>query len=298
MEETIDKELAELEQKIAETKAEVKEKEPEVITPEPSAPPAQEATPPVTEKPFDEKQWVEKKGWKTPEDAARSMRALEQEMHRKNQELAQLKAQQSYQPPENPYAGQPPYMPPPVPAYAPPSYGYQPRLTEEQVAASYQLPVEDFRRVFAIARDLTEVTKRQQQQEMNAWREQVTAEATKSSDMASVVSDPAFHNPVVQAEMHEFLSKNPAVMSNPRYMSMALKESLANLGRKNAMGGSPAPSTLPTEPPKGFGTSGTSFSGKRSTGFTTDEANKMTPEQLEKKLKGMGAFKTYEDLAG
>lgn len=312
METVTDKELAELESKISEEKAKEGQAGP-APQPEPTAPPPepvqQEATPSESQG-EDVPELAKKKGWKSAEDALKSYENMEREFHKKNQELSQLKnQQQGYTPPANPYyQGPPPSYAPPAPVYAPPPYipppqmpptSYEQRMTEEQVAASYNLSVEDFRKVFPMIRDSIEAATRRQQAEMQQWREELVMRTEKSADMTEVAGDPAFHNPDVQEEIREIFSKNPTLFTQRRPYSTALKEALANIGRKNAMRGvSAQTSNVPTDPPKAVGNSSSSFSGRRNGGMpTVQEASKMTPEDLEKHLKGIRAFKTYEDLA-
>lgn len=308
MQSEIDKELAELEQKIesaSEAQAKPIESQTEPVQPENVEEPVQkEAGTSVNQdessKEFDATEWVKKKGWKTPEDAAKSLRSLEQEFHKKNQELNQLKAQQNYTPPENPYTPPAPYgyPPPPPPAYQPPASepSYAQRINEEQIAASYNLSVDDFRKVVAVSRDIAEAQTRRYQQEINAWREQMTRETEKSSDMASLVADPAFHNPEVQIEMNQILSKNPALFTQARPYSNALREALANIGRRKTMGGSNIESpSFPNQPPKPAGSS-SGFSGRKNSAMPSQQDfEKMTPENQEKILKSLNAFKTYDD---
>ncbi len=314
-----DQELAALEKAI-ETKTEEVEKA-DASPAKAEAPPPSEATSqandaainePSSEAPpandFNPSDWVKKKGWKTPEDAARSMRELEKELHKKAEENRMLKeSQAAYVPPPAPFAYTPPAPPqgyyPPQAAYAPPANPYAPRsqVSEEQVAASYGMTPEDFRRVLAVSRDMADVQSRQMAGEFKRWKDEVDRTNEKQTDMAQVMADPAFHTADVQYEMHEQFAKNPSLLNERRPWSAALEKALTNIGRRNL--GKGAPSTglgLPTDPPKtaGSGNAGGSLPGKRGLGAmpSIKEMEGKTPEELEKILKGLNAVKTYADM--
>jgi hypothetical protein len=313
-----DDELDKLEQQI-EAKAAEAPKAPEPAPereqdPTPEPPPAAAASePPGSEPaPFDSSEWVKKKGWRTPEDAAKSMRELEQAFHKQAEELRRSKEQQPpFQPgwptPPNGYQPPTPAFAPPQPQYAPPQNPYAPqapwgppaqRPNEEQVAASYGMTVEDFRRVLAVSKDIAAVQAQAIQADMNAWRAKTELENEKANDLQKVMTDPAFHNLDVQYEMHDVLEKNAEIWSGRRAYSTALNQALVNLARKQLGGGQRPPgSTLPTEPPKTGGHAGGGLPGKRGIGgmpSVADMQNK-SPEEIEKLLRSMNAVKNYGD---
>ncbi len=321
MESVTEKELVDLEKQIEEKKKEPEPqpepsveaaKEPEVTPPGPEPEKAPESSEPNK----NDAELYKKKGWKTPEDAIRSYSELEKEFHKKNEELSRMKERQPYEqpvytPPVNPYAPpvyqqppQPAYMPPPV-YTPPPSYGYQPpslstppmgSQAEAEIAASYQMTVEDFRKLFPMINDMTEVKNRKVQGEFSRWRDELTRETEKNADKTNVLGDPSFYNSDVQNEMHEFFSKNPQVFNERKPYSIALNQALVNIGRKNTTRGPQAsPTSLPTEPPKTAG-SANGFQGRKGS-MPAEDFRKMSLEDQEKALKGMKAFKTYEDLA-
>ena len=322
-----DKELSELERQIeakkeeAPTPAPAPEPAAEEAAPAPTPPPAptpaaSEPPPSATDpSPFDPSDWVKKKGWRTAEDAAKSMRELEQAFHKQAEELRRAKEQPPFQPgwpqqypaPAAPYAPPPQAYQPPPPAYAPPPNPYAPpawgapvQPREEQVAASYGMSVEDFRRVLAVSKDIAAVQAQQLQAEMNAWRQKTERENEKATDLQSVMTDPAFHNPEIQYEMHELFEKNKDLWNERRPYSTALEKALTNIARRNIGGVQrPSGSTLPTEPPKSGGHAGGGLPGKRGiAGMPSlqDMAGK-SPEEIERLLKSMNAVKTYGDIA-
>lgn len=317
MEDVKDKELADLEKQIEAERAKAPEPEPQAIEaakePEAPTPSSESDVKPEssvagnTNGSTNETELYKKKGWKTPEDALKSYAELEKEFHKKNEELKAIKERQgydapSYTPPVNPYtppAYYPPpqaYIPPPnyaSPSFPPPPIGSQ---AEEQVAASYQMTVEDFRKIFPMINDMTEVKNRKVQNEFFQWRDQLTRETEKNADKTNVLGDPSFYNRDVQDEMHEFFSKNPQVFNERKPYSIALKEALANIGRKNTSRGVHTNSSLPTEPPKTAGSSN-GFQGKKNSLPSEVEFKKLSVEDQEKMLRNMRAFKTYDDLA-
>lgn len=313
----IDKELAELENQINQKKEEEQkaepipepEKEPEK-GPEPELPKDDEkpAPEPSGENGFNATDWVKKKGWKSAEDAAKSMRELEKAFHEKSQEINRLKENQGYQPPAQPYQPQgyaPPPPPPPMPNYGyqggynPPANPYAPsQPSEEEIAASYGLSVDDFRKVMRLSRDVSEIQSRQMAADYQRWKEEQERNNEKNSDMANVLGDPAFHNASVQYEMHEIMTKNPSVWSERRPYTAALKEALINIGRKNMIRGNSQPEMgLPSTPPSMAGSRGSYQPGRRigSLPPLKDIENK-TPEEIEKMLKSVNAVKTYQDM--
>jgi hypothetical protein len=320
-----EKELADLEKQIeakveeqakaapAETPSPDPEPEPSpASTEETSAPAAASSEPPKDE--FNASEWVKKKGWKTPEDAAQSLHALEKAFHEKSQEVQKLKEGQApapygYQPYQPPPQGYPPQMPqqgyfPPPPAYAPPPNPWAPpssRLSEEQLAMSYGFTVEDFRRVLALSKDMAEVQARQVSQEFERWKSEVEKTNEKNSDLTSVMADPAFHSESVQYEMHELFQKNPQLWTERRPYTTALSRALTNIGRRNLGAGAtrPAGMSLPSAPPQTAGANSSSgtLPGKRIGALPTpQEQEKMSAAELEKILKRNGAVKTYADM--
>lgn len=313
-----EQELAELEKQIEAKKDEATKPETPVPSPQPDAPTSDESKAPEPETPptpdasqpeeFNASEWVKKKGWKRPEDAAESLRSLEKAYHEKSEEVRRLKEQGTPQPGYQPvYQPVPPTPPqgyyPPAASYQPPANPYapaQPRVSEEQVAASYGLAVEDFRKVLAVSKDMAEVQSRQMTAEFQKWRDEVMRTNEKNADMTSVMSDPAFHSEQVQAEMHDLLSKNPSLWNERRPWSAALDRALTNIARRNLTGASrPTATSLPSEPPKtaGSGHASGSLPGKRVGQLPPmKELEGRSADELEKILKSMNAVKTYADL--
>ena len=299
-----DKELQEMEKAIEQKKAEEEVAQPEPVKepePDPIQEPAKEEAQPEEgqnesgESGFNATEWVKKKGWKTPEDAAKSMRELEKAFHEKSQELNKSREV----PPVPAYTPPPPAYAPPA-SYQPPANPYAPPApNEEQIAASYGFTVEDFRRVLKLQNDMASIHYRQIAAEQQRLKEDHQKMMEREADKEALFSDPAFSYPEVKYEVHQVMTNNPAVWNERRPFSTALKEALGNLGRKNVTRGNvQSDVALPNTPPTmAGGNSRASQAGRRMGSLPSEkELQGKTPEELEKMLKGMGAVKTYSDM--
>ena len=338
---TDDKELEQMEADIERKRAEEEKKADVQSAPEqPSesheAPPeqsgeessgesGQDQKPPDQGKNFDAKEWVKKKGWKTTEDAAHSLRELEQKYHQQNQELAKMKngyPQTGYpMPPQAPPPPPPPnypdyrnpgaYQPPPNPygGYnAPPRYQEPiqpiqplPELNNrqyEEAARMYNMTTEDFRRVYNLQKDMIDTAYKRFQNENETWRNEWASQNERQSDMAKVMADPSFHFPDVQAEMHDIFSKNPSLWNDKRPWSNAMNTALMNIGRRSFTGGQPGPSNhYPSTPPNmAGGNRGSSLppSARRVQMPTMKELQGKSVEEIEKILRSQGKIKEWE----
>lgn len=235
-----------------------------------------------------------------------------------------------YAPPPRPATGYPDgYAPPPPPApgypnyndpnaYAPPPNPYNappapqptgpiqpmPDLTEPQyqrAAQAYGMRTEDFKRVYQLQKDMIDTSLENWRKENESWKNDWVSQNERNTDMTRVMSDPSFHIPDVQMEMHEILSKNPSLWNEKRPWSSALNHALINIGRRNITGGHRSPSaSYPTAPPDMAGGSrGSGSPGmRRVSGLpSVKDMESKSPEEIEKALKSVGAFKTYDDLA-
>ncbi len=220
-------------------------------------PPAEQATRGIIPEVDD---WWAKKGFKTPEDIANSYREMERELTRKNQEANRNATPAPVPPPMMaPPVGYPPYVPPyappPPPVYGPPAP--PPQQTIEQLAEQYGLSPEDFKRVYAVANDLSQVTvQRELNRIMPGIVNQVRAvngEVTRQREMVDLMSEPTWKNPQVQFEMHKVLNEDPQIIQRQtlpyRY---AHDEALKRIARAN-LGGSNVFSPTPNIPPASSG---------------------------------------------
>lgn len=219
-------------------------------------------------------EWWAKKGFKTPDDIANSYRELERELTRKNLELQRQTTSQQAPPPVTPVAppaGYPPYYQVPqqqlpyVPAnYVPPI----PQQTAEQLAEQYGLAPDDFKKVYAIANDLSQVNV---QRELNRIMpgivnqvQRVNGELGRQREMVDLMSEPTWKNPQVQFEMHKVLNDDPTLIQRqPLPYRYAHDEALKRIARAN-LGGSNvyptqsinAPASTGARPPVTAGANG------------------------------------------
>lgn len=233
----------------------------QVSAPAPVAQPQGEPPAPATRGVIPEvDEWWAKKGFKSPDDIANSYRELERELTRKNQELAKATQPAPAPVPMAPaipnYWAQPQppaWMPPVTPA----PVQMPPQQTIEQLAEQYNLTPEDFKKVYAVANDLSQVTvQRELNRVMPGIIQQVRAvngEVTRQREMVDLMSEPTWKNPQVQFEMHKVLNEDPAILQRQtlpyRY---AHDEALKRIARAN-LGGSNVMPTTPTNPPASSG---------------------------------------------
>jgi hypothetical protein len=242
-------------------------------------------------------EWWAKKGFKTPEDIANSYRELERELTRKNQELRNMPQGQPPAPqPMAPPQGYPPYVypvppqqwvPPVPPPYAPPVYAPPPVQAVEQLAEQYGLAPEDFKKVYAVANDLSKVNV---QAELNRimpgvvnQMRQINQDVTRQREMVDLMSEPTWKNPQVQFEMHKVLNEDPTVIQRQalpyRY---AHDEALKRIARVN-LGGSTGFQT-PTSAPASSGSRPPATAGGNGKGSEAAPAGagtgEISPEQF------------------
>lgn len=224
---------------------------------EPAAPPAPaQVTPPVvppvvpepesrqgvvTGKP-EVDEWLSKKGFKTTEDIANSLREMERELHRRAAE-AKANAPVVQAPPAPlpmypPYTTAPMYAPPPPAPYAP----TQP-VDVERLAARYGLSVDDFEKIAAIANDLAESKIESKMRfalpPLVNQVQSLNKETSRNREMVDLMSDPTFRNPQVQYEMHRVLEEQPALFDTASPYRTAYQQALSRIGRASI--GNPVP---------------------------------------------------------
>lgn len=288
-------------------------------TPIPSAPPAQppaepakpaaEAAPtPPQPRPGDQVEpleWARKKGLKTPEDIARSLRALETEFHRRNQ-MPPAPAPSAPAPsPEQPrpserYIPPAPYQPRPSEGYPPPApaprYAPTPaplsRGEVQWLADTYQIPAEDVERLAPMLMDM--VAGAQRRSETRFAR--LERDNARNSEMFRLMQDPSFQHPEVQFEMHRILEEDPRIFDlEPAPYSVAFNRALVNIARKHVATDkveTPVLEAPPmsSRPPTTLGGEGGSGGGAPKEGALNPEAFNMLP--LDKKrevLTSIGA---------
>jgi DNA-directed RNA polymerase subunit H (RpoH/RPB5) len=241
---------------------------------------------PSTPVPFDERtkeeteEWMKKKGFKTVEAMAESLRNLERKLHsdptRGNQQAS------------------------PVPAFRPLPTRYPgvPSPYREEVAKSYGVDPEDLDRVTAIANDVAARAIGPLRGEIS----RLNQELSRQSETTHLEKDPAFRDPEVLKEMHLFLEENQSLVERPGYMTIAFNQALANIGRRmvkglgigvssNSIGKGPS---LPSSPPGlnsgGGGVKPVTTGKTNSLQINAEKIGKLPLAEQEAYLKKMGAW--------
>jgi hypothetical protein len=258
-------------------------------------------------------EWWSKKGFKSSEDIANSYRELERELTRKNQELARANQPPQVQPqapvPMAPPAGYPPYIPQwasiPPPGQPPQYIAPPPQASVEQLAEQYGLAPDDFKKVYAIANDLSQVNvQRELNRVMPGIINQVrgiNADVTRQREMVDLMSEPTFKNPQVQFEMHKVLNEDPTIIQRQtlpyRY---AHDEALKRIARVNLGGSTPFQSPQPngpassgSTPPRTAGANGKASpqaaGGIESGEMTADQFAALPYKEKQEFLRAVGA---------
>lgn len=248
--------------------------------------------PPPEDKPKgqgdDALEWASKKGLKTPEDMANSLRNLEREFHKRNQPT-----KEELQPKSEP---QPPVAQPP---YQPPVYPQHPSGMLEHYANQYGMHPEDFKKVLRISQDIADARIAEIQQKFGQELGNLKRSTAKNDDLMNVMRNPNSRHPQVQREMHQILEKNPDLFKRDDAYSQALNQALINIASRNLQGsgGSPQNSTqgLPPSTPPPSGGSGSGSGGKAPAliPMTEEAFAKLSADEQAKHLKKLGVMKTY-----
>lgn len=232
-------------------------------------------------------EWMKKKGFRSVEDMANSLRNLERELSRRP-----AKGLDETRPPAPDYQIQ---TPPPQPRYYPP----QPNI--EEIAKQYNLPAEDFERVMKVSKDISEFNVRMAVTPLAQEVQRLNAMLQKKASDEELERDPAYRNRLVMKEMYQIMESDPSIRDTPDPRRAAYQKALINLGRKYVDGieGSGVDqeerSGLPTTPPPvgktGQGSKGSHM--KTVVGKMTQEKfNSLSAEQMEKYLAQHGVVRT------
>lgn len=263
---------------------------PAQVTPAPSSPERQDrpqvaamatGNPEVDE-------WLGKKGFKSMEDMAVSLRELEREYHRKAQE-SRTQTPPATPPMAPPIPGSPVYAPPAPVGY--PQNWYPPAPVApnaEELAKKYNMTPEDFERVAALANDMAEAKLDRRLSAilptLSNKVQNIERETEKQRDMVNLMADPLFKHPQVQFEMHRVLEENPSIFEKaPLPYRVAYKEALERIARSNLGGSSqtipaPTPGRTPgSRPPQTAGGNGNGGGGA-----PNDTPTEVTPEAFAK----------------
>lgn len=235
-------------QKPPEAAPPVPQPKPAIVASEPSAqppvapaPPAAAATPtpaapPKADDKVDPLEWARKKGLKSPEDIARSLRSLETEFHRRNQMppvVAPPTPAYEPRPAAPPYQPQPGggYPPPyqPAPRYAPPAPVPLRRDQVQWLAETYQIDPADAERLAPLVMDMVSASQRQSDQRF----QRLERDNARNSEMFRLMQDPSFQHPEVQFELHRILEEDPRIFElEPAPYTIAFNRALMNIARR------------------------------------------------------------------
>lgn len=232
-----------------------------VTPPVQSAPNGNEAPKPQQQNAGNEPEWekmAREKGWKTPEDAARSYANLEREFHSRNQRPVAPAPAPTY---ATPYPqAQPVYQQqPPAPIYV-----QQPQQQVDVVgvlARKHNIPREDAERLLPFvlevadyrANDAVARTRAELEPQVIGLQRQVA----RQQEMTDIINDPAMRVPRVQFEVNKILLENPSVFNYEQQpYRWALDKALRNIAQER-LGDYQNPSGalqgFPTTPPQTAG---------------------------------------------
>lgn len=240
------KALAEAGEKQSKAEPEETEPEPETVQDSPQADAADTKEPPVTpsqnSEPVDDRQQgddkdpmerARRKGLDTPEALARSLAALEDEFHRRNQA-----GHPGYRDVQNGNPAPQPNTPPnwtPKPTAMPPGYGYpqtQPAPDIRKLAQQFDMDPEDFDRIARLNGALTRAAIAQERERWETEMSDIKRQAARSSEFNRLMQDPDFSDPRVQKEMREVLKDGSLFQRGEGAYITAFHMALTNLARK------------------------------------------------------------------
>lgn len=247
--------------------------------------PAEDVTAPTgKDKTVDINEWMQKKGFKSVEDMAKSLRHLEQKLSQKGRTLD-----------EN--------IPmPPAQTISTSNYrNVPPPSNLQELAESYETTPEDFKRVLKIVNDAADLKLRMAVTPLASEVQRLSSELRKKNAMEELESDPHFKNRAVMKEMYQLMESDPSVQRAPDPIKYAFEKSLQNLGRRFVEGYetlSPDQETrseIPSTPPPPGKSGQGSAKGARmkiATGkMTPEKFNSLSSQEMEKYLSQQGVVR-------
>jgi hypothetical protein len=234
-------------------------------------------------------EWMQKKGFKSKEDMARSLRNLERELHRRGKVVQQEQIA-------------------PVPMAPPPQFYPQnspstiPNAGLQQIADHYQMAPEDVQRVAPLAQDIADYMLRQRLGPLVEDFSRLKRDYQKEAEFKKLENDPIFQNREVLKEMHLLAEENPSILDQPDYPKVLFDESLKRIGRRFAESSTTPQNVhglarlgIPSSPPPtGKGSSGEPKGvplKPPSSSLTINKFNKLSSAEMEQELRKKGAFK-------
>lgn len=245
-----------------------------------------------SDKADDTEEWMKKKGFKSVDDMARSLRNLERELHRRGK-VAQAPAV---------------YPPQQAPAFQPTAPEYRPTVPTtsiQQLAEQYQMTPEDIQKIAQLSNDIADFKLKQQ---LTPLMEQFTGlkrDYEKEASFKRLERDPLYQNREVQKEMHQLAEEDPSILGLPDYPERLFNIALSKIGRRFAEGSiqgeSPSKDArlgLPgSPPPTGRGSTGgpKGIPLKPPSSVNQKDFKRLSVAEMEKELRKMGAFRPGED---
>lgn len=237
---------------------------------------------------IDVREWARNKGIKDEESALRSLRSLEQELHRRNFESKK----------EDVPRGTPAYPLPPnvsVPQTPPqyPPYIDRQKILEAE-AARYGVQPQDLDKVIQITNDIFQIRERQMKQEYDAKISEITRETRRNSELNELMRDPLFTNQEIQFEMHQVLQENPRAYDlEPLPYVYAFGEAQKRVARRYLQKPQEPEKTYPNNPPKSGSTVPNKADFFGSGEPTLDKFRDSKIDEQRKILDALGVRKTY-----
>lgn len=235
-------------------------------------------------KAVDVNEWMKKKGFRSVEDMAKSLRSLEQELSRRGGKTLDE---------TRPMA--------PDPVITTQSRYIQPQNSVEELAKRYNLPPEDFERVMPLINDATDLKMRMGITPLISKIQQLESQLRKKAADEELDRDPTFKNRVVLKEMYQIMESDPSVQNAPDPRKAAHEKALQNLGRRAVEGLEGAEfnqetrSDVPTTPPpmgkSGQGTPRGSHMKTIMGKMTPEKFNSLSSAEMEKYLSQQGKVK-------
>lgn len=240
----------------------------------------------------DTQTWMRKKGFKTPDDMAKSLRELERKFHESRQKpepQAPAPVQQQWQP--TPQAAPPPYAYPP--------YQPNPALQREQairaIAERHQMDPEDAAKLIPFTLDIADMAARRTAERFEGKVARLERENARNSEFIRLQGEPAFNAPEVQKEMHAISEAHPEIWNEPQAYTALFREAMYRLANKQYQQG-PAPQTQApnghTRPPTTAGNNSGALPANLSdpfAGMTEERFNKLPAPEQRKYLEAIGA---------
>ena len=304
------KELAEAEAsqtKAAPVEKDVPEPQPDAVEPASQTPAPEPNEPPVTPSPSpepvndgrqdrdkDPMDRLRRKGLDTPEAIARSYMQMEEEFHRRNQA-----GHPGYRDLNNGNPAPAPVPPPnwspnpQIPQGYPQGNGYQQppasrRDVSQRLAEKYGMDPDDVERLMPMVVDAAESIAARRTNELQVQLFEIRRQSARTSEFQTLMQDPAFTDPRVQAEMQNVLKDGSLYQRSATPHATAFNIALANLARKQLQQGTMNGNASPTNMPPATAGGGNGSANTAPYRITEKEVEKWSDDQ----------FKTFLDSNG